>query len=323
MPFRQSRLLKGKWDMSPKRSKKSILELSRQRVVLFDGAMGTMLFSYGLPFGTPPELWNFSHPEIVFKIHKKYVQAGADVIQTNTFGASSLKLRKSGNEKKMERLNEAAVKISRKACPEGKYVAGNIGPTGEFLVPVGKAKYKQLKKAFSEQAQVLHSAGVDLISIETMYDLREALAAIEGVKGVSSLPLFVCMTFEKKNEGYYTLMGDEVSSSLRKLEQVGADVIGANCTLGSKDMIRLTSVMKKSTKLPLIVQPNAGMPKLVKGKTVYLQKPASFASEVLKMVKSGANFVGGCCGTTPEFIKAVRKKITTLEYKPSGLSIKR
>ncbi len=177
--------------MSPKKSKKSILELSRQRVVLFDGAMGTMLFSYGLPLGTPPELWNLSHPEIILKIHQKYIQAGADIIQTNTFGASRLKLRKSGNEKKMERLNEAAVKIARKACPEDKYVAGNIGPTGEFLEPVGKVKYKQLQKAFSEQAQLLHSAGVDLFSIETMYDLREAFTAIEGVREVSSLPLFL------------------------------------------------------------------------------------------------------------------------------------
>lgn len=304
--------------MSPKESKKSILELSRQRVVLFDGAMGTMLFSYGLPLGIPPELWNLSHPEIVLKIHQKYVQAGVDVIQTNTFGASRLKLRKSGNEKKTERLTEAAVKIARKACPEGKYVAGNIGPTGEFLEPVGRAKYKELKKTFSEQAQILHSAGVDLFSVETMYDLREALAAIEGVRVVSSLPLFVCMTFEKKTKGYFTLMGDEVSSSLKKLEQAGADAVGANCTLGSKAMIRLASVMKKSTKLPIIVQPNAGMPKLVKGKTVYLQKPVCFANDVLKMVKSGANFVGGCCGTTPEFIKMVKKGLMGREYKPSG-----
>ena len=305
--------------MSQKESKKSILELSRQRAVLFDGAMGTMLFSFGLPFGTPPELWNLSQPEIVVKIHKKYIQAGADVIQTNTFGASSLKLKKSGHEKKIERLNEAAVKIARKACPDGKYVAGNIGPTGEFFEPVGKAKYKELKKTFSEQAQILHSAGADLFSVETMYDLREALAVIEGVREVSSLPLFVCMTFEKKTKGYFTLMGDEVSSSIKELEQAGADVVGANCTLGSKEMLKLVTIMKKSTKLPLIVQPNAGMPKLVKGKTVYLQKPASFANDVLKMVKSGANFVGGCCGTTPEFIKMVKRGLMGLEYKPSGL----
>jgi 5-methyltetrahydrofolate--homocysteine methyltransferase len=272
--------------------------------------MGTLLFSYGLPIGTPPELWNLSHPEIILKIHKKYIQAGADVIQTNTFGATSLKLRKSGNEKKMERLNEAAVKIARKACPDNKYMAGNIGPTGEFLEPVGEVTYKQLKKAFSEQAHILDSAGVDLISIETMYDLREALAAIEGVREVSSLPLFVCMTFEKKTKGYFTLMGNEVSSSLKKLEQAGADAVGANCTLGSKDMIRLVLTMMKNTKLPLIVQPNAGMPKLVKGKTVYLQKPSSFANDILKMVKSGANFVGGCCGTTPEFIKLIKKGLT-------------
>ena len=309
--------------MSPKESKKSILDLSRRRALLFDGAMGTMLFSYGLPFGTPPELWNLSHPEIVLKIHKKYIQAGADVIQTNTFGASSLKLKKSGIEKKMDKINKTAVKIARKACPDGKYVAGNIGPTGEFLEPVGKVKYKDLKKAFSGQAEILRSAGIDLFSVETMYDLREALAAIEGVREVSSLPLFICMTFEKKSKGYFTLMGDEVSSSLKKLKQAGADVVGANCTLGSKEMIKLASVMKKSTKLPIIVQPNAGMPKLVKGKTVYLQKPASFANDVLKIIKLGVSFAGGCCGTTPEFIKMIKKSLTGLEYKPSGLSARR
>ncbi len=309
--------------MNPEKSKKSILELTRQRVVLFDGAMGTMLFSYGLPLGMPPELWNLSHPEIIFKLHQKYVQAGADAIQTNTFGASSLKLRKSGNEKKMKRLNEAAVKIARKACPDDKYVAGNIGPSGEFLEPVGKVKFRELKKTFSDQAEVLLSGGVDLFSVETMFDLREALAAIGGVREVSSRPLFVCMTFEKKTKGYFTLMGDEVSSSLKKLEQAGADVVGANCTLGSKDMVKLASVMKKSSNLPIIVQPNAGMPKLVKGKTVYLQKPDSFADDVLKMVKSGVNFIGGCCGTTPEFIKAIEKRIITVDYKPPGLLEKR
>lgn len=295
--------------MKGKESKKSILELSRQRVVLFDGAMGTMLFSHGLPLGTPPELWNLSHPEIVLKIHQKYIQAGADVVQTNTFGASRLKLRKSGMEKKIEKINESAVKIARKTCPEGKYVAGNIGPSGDFLEPVGKAKFKELKKTFSEQARILHSAGVDLFSVETMYDLREALAAIEGVREVSPLPLFVCMTFEKKDKGYFTLMGDEVSSSLKRLKESGADAVGANCTLGSREMVKLASVMKKSTELPLIVQPNAGMPKLVKGKTVYLQKPASFAGDILRMVKSGANVVGGCCGTTPEFIRMIKRSL--------------
>lgn len=292
--------------MKTKESKKSVLELGKERVVLFDGAMGTLLFSYGLPFDELPELWNLSHPEVVFKIHQRYFWAGADVTQTNTFGANNLKLKKTGHEKEMEKINSAAVGIARKVCPPGKYVAGNIGPSGEFLEPVGKAKLKDLRKAFTEQAKVLLSAGVDLISIETMYDLREALAAVEGVREVSSVPLFICMTFEKKPKGYFTLMGDEVSSSFGKLEGAGADVIGANCTLGSKEMIDLVSVMRKSTKLPIIVQPNAGKPSLIKGKTVYLQKPTSFAEDIIEMVKSGANYVGGCCGTTPGFIKKVR-----------------
>jgi 5-methyltetrahydrofolate--homocysteine methyltransferase len=292
--------------MREKIDKKSILELGRERVVLFDGAMGTMLFSYGLPFDEPPELWNLSHPEIVLKIHQRYAWAGSDVLQTNTFGANRIKLRKTGNEKEMEKLNLSAVEIAKETCPPHKYVAGNIGPSGEFLEPVGKIKLKELKKAFSEQAEVLHSAGVDLFSVETMYDLKEALAAVEGVREASSLPLFVCMTFEKKTKGYFTLMGDEVSSSIKKLEDAGADVVGANCTLGSKDMLGLVAELRKSTDLPIIVQPNAGMPKIVKGKTVYLQKATFFAEDIIKMVKSGANYVGGCCGTTPGFIKMLR-----------------
>ncbi len=292
--------------MREKIDKKSILELGRERVVLFDGAMGTMLFSYGLSFNEPPELWNFSHPEIVFKIYQRYAWAGSDVIQSNTFGANRIKLRKTGNETKMEKLNLTAVEIAREVCPPDKYVAGNIGPSGEFLEPVGKVKLKELKKAFSEQAEILQSAGVELFSVETMYDLREALAAVGGIREVSSLPIFVCMTFEKKPKGYFTLMGDKVSSSMKKLEDAGADAVGANCTLGSEDMMELVPLMRKSTHLPLIVQPNAGMPKIIKKKTVYLQKATSFAQDVIEIVKSGANYVGGCCGTTPGFIKMLR-----------------
>lgn len=292
--------------MRKKEDKKSILELGKERVVLFDGAMGTMLFSYRLPSDEPPELWNLSHPEIVSKIHQRYAWAGADVIQTNTFGANRIKLRKTGNEKGIEKLNLSAVEIAKEVCPPDKYVAGNIGPSGEFLEPVGKVKLEELKRAFCEQAEILQSAGVDIFSIETMYDLREALAAVEGVKEVSSLPLFVCMTFEKKPKGYFNLMGDEVSSSMKKLEDAGADVVGANCTLGSKDMTELVPILRKSTALPIIVQPNAGMPKIIKGKTVYLQKATSFAEDIIEIVKLGANYVGGCCGTTPGFIKMLR-----------------
>ncbi|HEX9912132.1 MAG TPA: homocysteine S-methyltransferase family protein [candidate division Zixibacteria bacterium] len=299
--------------MKGKKGKKPILELGRERVILLDGAMGTMLFSSGLPYDKPPELWNLSHPEIILKIHQRYIRAGADIIQTNTFGASSLKLKKSGNEKKVGKINLSAVKIAKEACPVDKYVAGNIGPSGEFFEPLGKAKFRELKKVFSRQAELLLGGGVDLFSIETMFDLREALSAVEGVREVSSLPLFICMTFEKKPKGYFTLMGDKVSFSLKKLEEAGADVVGANCTLGSAEMIGLIPVMKKSTNLPLIVQPNAGKPVIRKGKTVYLQKPDSFAKDIVQMIKSGVSFVGGCCGTTPEFIRKIKEGLKNCE----------
>jgi 5-methyltetrahydrofolate--homocysteine methyltransferase len=192
-------------------------------------------------------------------------------------------------------------------------VAGNIGPSGEFFEPLGKAKFRELKKIFSRQAELLLGGGVDLFSIETMFDLREALSAVEGVREVSSLPLFICMTFEKKPKGYFTLMGDEGSFSLKKLKEAGADVVGANCTLGSAEMIGLVSIMKKSTNLPLIVQPNAGKPVIRKGKTVYLQKPDSFAKDIVQMIKSGVSFAGGCCGTTPEFIRKIKEGLKNCE----------
>ncbi|KPJ62344.1 hypothetical protein AMJ44_15710 [candidate division WOR-1 bacterium DG_54_3] len=292
-------------------NKGSILDLAKRRVVLFDGAMGSTLISLGLPEGECPESWNLTHPEVISDIHQKYLEAGADVIQTNTFGANRLRLASFGYNNRVEEINIRAVEIAKKVCPKDKFVAGDIGPCGDFLEPMGKFSIEELEKSFLEQAKALAppKGGVDFFSIETMCDLREAMIATEAIKTVSDLPIFVSMTFDKKPKGYFTIMGNTISECATNLKKAGADVIGANCTLGSAEMIGLVEELRKGTDLPIIIQPNAGKPELIGGKLVYRQDPESFAEDIRKTVNAGANFVGGCCGTTHEFIREIHKRL--------------
>jgi len=278
---------------------------------LFDGAMGSTLISLGLPEGECPESWNLTHPEVISDIHQKYLEAGADVIQTNTFGANRLRLASFGYNNRVEEINIRAVEIAKKVCPKDKFVAGDIGPCGDFLEPMGKFSIEELEKSFLEQAKALAppKGGVDFFSIETMCDLREAMIATEAIKTVSDLPIFVSMTFDKKPKGYFTIMGNTISECATNLKKAGADVIGANCTLGSAEMIGLVEELRKGTDLPIIIQPNAGKPELIGGKLVYRQDPESFAEDIRKTVNAGANFVGGCCGTTHEFIREIHKRL--------------
>jgi 5-methyltetrahydrofolate--homocysteine methyltransferase len=290
-------------------NKNSILDLAKKRVVLFDGGMGSTLVSLGLPEGECPESWNLAHPEVIRDIHRKYLEAGADIIETNTFGANQLRLVSFGYDNRVEEINARAVKIAKEVCPEDKFVAGDIGPCGGFLKPVGKVSIEELEESFLEQAKALSQAGVDLFFIETMYDLREALTAIKAIKNVSDLPIFVSMTFDKKPKGYFTIMGNTISECASELRKAGADVIGANCTLGSKEMIGLIEELRKHTDLPIIAQPNAGKPEFVQNKLTYPQDSKSFVEDMMKIIKAGANFVGGCCGTTPEFISEIHKRL--------------
>jgi len=290
-------------------NKESILNLAKKRVVVFDGGMGSTVVSLGLPEGECPESWNLNHSEVIENIHQKYLEVGADVTETNTFGASRLRLASFGYEDQVEKINVRAVEIAKKVCPEEKFVAGDIGPCGGFLKPVGKFSLEELEESFLEQAKALTQAKVDFFSIETMYDLREALAVIKAVKTVSDLPIFASMTFDKKPKGYSTMMGNTISECATELKKAGADVIGANCTLGSEGMIGLAEELRKSTDLPIIIQPNAGKPELVQGKLVYPQDVRGFAEDIKIMVEAGANFVGGCCGTTPEFIREIHKRL--------------
>ena len=289
--------------------REDILALVRRRTVLFDGAMGTMLMAEGLRGGEAPERWNREKPEIVKSIHRRYFEAGSDAVVTNTFGGNRLKLREGKQDHEVSQINARAAELAKAVSPLGRFVGGDIGPSGELIAPLGRISAEQLEEMFSEQARALIAGGVDFIIIETIFSLQEALAALRGARRVAQHPVFVSMTYEQKDRGFFTLMGETPEVCTKALEQEGADAIGANCTLQSREMIPLARVLRRSTSLPVIVQPNAGKPVIQDGKTIYVQDPEDFARDVYSMVEEGVNIVGGCCGTTPAFISVLHRRL--------------
>ena len=286
-----------------------ILEILKERPLLFDGAMGTMLMKSGQDALKTPILLNLDEPDLVADIHKQYYAAGADAVITNTFGGSPLKLAADGLEQQLVELNREAVRLTRQACPDGKYVAGDIGPSGKMLRPLGDVAPQEMQENFFAQAGVLIEAGVDLITIETMYALDEALAAVQAVRKAGDILLLVSMTYSKTKNGFFTVMGENIPQCVSALEEAGADMMGANCTLNSTDIIDLTRELRAATDKPLLIQPNAGQPVTSRGVTYYQQTPAEFAKDAKKIREAGADMIGGCCGTTPEFIRAVKKEL--------------
>jgi 5-methyltetrahydrofolate--homocysteine methyltransferase len=284
---------------------KTFLEKTKAKTIIFDGAMGTLIMAAGMNSVKSPTLLNLEKPELVTDFHKQYFNAGADVVLTNTFSANPLKLKAEGIERQMETLNREAVKLARHVCPEGKFVAGDIGPTGKMLPPMGDCTHEEMQEAFYLQAKALIESGVDLLVIETMYSLEEAVSAVRGIKNAGDIILIASMTFNKTEMGYFTLMGETVGQCASILEQAGANMLGANCTLGSADMIDLTKELRASTAKPILIQPNAGKPVTRKGITYYEQTPSEFAQDARILKEMGADMIGGCCGTNPEFIQAL------------------
>ncbi|NHK31312.1 MAG: hypothetical protein FK730_08165 [Asgard group archaeon] len=287
----------------------SIQQLIQERVIVLDGAMGSLLMAKGLPPGNPPEIWNASKPERVQEIHQGYFKAGSDAVLTNTFGGSRLKLEAHNYGDKTQEYNQKAVELAKAVCPDGCFVAGDIGPSGKFLPPLGDVTIDDFHNNFLEQASILAKAGVDFFFIETMVDLLEAEAAVKAAKKVSNVPIFASITFQNTKRGYFTIMGNSVDQCCEVLDKAGASVIGANCTIGSDEMIDIVPLLKAGTKKPISVKPNAGKPNLVKGETVYPTKPEDFARDLTQMIFHGARIVGGCCGTNPEFIKVITKQL--------------
>ena len=278
-------------------------ELLKSRKILLDGAMGSMLIAKGMKIGEVPELWNINRKDDIIDIHKNYIDAGADMILTNTFGGSPLKLAKNNIENVFEITKQAV----DNAKTVSKFVIGDIGPTGEMIKPMGNITEEALYKTFRAQAEHLITSGVDAILIETMYDLREAIAAVNAVRSVSDdITLLATMTFDKKKRGFFTLMGDTPSKCYNELRDSGADVVGANCTLDSDDMLELAILSRELTDLPLLFQANAGQPQFIDGDVIYPQSPEHYAKKMVEILKY-ADMIGGCCGTTPEYIKKIRE----------------
>jgi 5-methyltetrahydrofolate--homocysteine methyltransferase len=290
-------------------SKIPFRELLKQRVVLFDGAMGTTLITEGLAAGDSPEAWNLTHGDVIAGVHQAYAQAGADVLQTNTLGGTRMKLKALGLDDKVVDINVQAARLARQSCPDHCYVAGDIGPTGQFLPPVGTCTPEELEQTFREQAGVLAAEDVDLFVVETFYDLQETLLAVRAVRSVSQLPIVATITFDRKPRGFFTIMGNTPADCARQLGQAGADVVGSNCGMGSADMVEIAPLFRQNTDIPFLIQPNRGQPEMAGGRLTYRQTPEAFANDILAIVKAGANAVGGCCGTTPEFIRLIHARL--------------
>jgi 5-methyltetrahydrofolate--homocysteine methyltransferase len=279
--------------------------LEKKRVLIADGGWGTELFKRGLKPGEVPERWNIDRVEEVRAVAASYVMAGAEIILTNTFGGSPMKLAKVGFGSRTTEINRLGAEISKEAAAGRALVFGSMGPTGELLKPLGPATEAEMFKCFEEQARALVEGGVDGIVIETMTDLVEAKAALAAIRQNHTLPVVVSMTFDKKRRGYATIMGVRPEQAASELEKAGADIVGANCGTGIDHMIEVTQLMRRATSLPIWCKPNAGLPELIDGNTVYRETPEQMASKLKALVEAGATIVGGCCGTTPVHIRAL------------------
>jgi len=279
--------------------------LEKKKILIADGGWGTELQKRGLAPGEPPEAWNLSRPEEVAAVARSYVEAGADIILTNTFGGSPLKLAKVHLEDKLLEINRQGARISKQAAGDQALVFASIGPSGEFMAPLGTVSEADMVQGFAEQAMALAAGRADGIVVETMMDLAEAKAALRAAKESTSLPVAVTLTFNKGPKGYATMMGVRPEQAAAELERAGANILGANCGAGIDVMIELMGLMRSATTLPLWCKPNAGLPELVHGKTVYHETPEMMASKLKDLVRAGAKIVGGCCGTTPSHIRAL------------------
>lgn len=285
----------------------SIAELASAAPVVTDGAWGTEMQRRGLPAGACPDAWNLQQPEKVEQVARAYVEAGSRVIITNTFGANRFALARHNLAENVAEINRAGVEISRRAAEGRAKVFASIGPSGVMLM-MGQVGEDELQAAFAEQAQAMADAGPDAVVVETMSDPAEARLAVAAARG-TGLPVVACMVFDSGADNDRTMMGTTPEQAAGQLADAGADVIGSNCGQGIEGFVQIARRLKAAVDLPVWVKANAGLPKIVDGKTVYTQTPQEFAEHVPRLVEAGATFIGGCCGTTPEFVRAVRERL--------------
>lgn len=290
--------------------RKIIQELQKGRILVSDGAWGTFLHRKGLKPGECPELWNIQRPDDVFDIARRYVEAGADMIETNSFGGSRFKLAGYGLGDKVYELNRIAAEISRRAAGPDRFVLGSVGPTGKLLI-MEDVTADELYESFKEQAMALEAGGADAIVIETMTDLEEAGIAVKAALDNTSCEVICTMTFDKILTGEYrTMMGISPAEMTETLTKAGVSIIGANCGNGMADMIDIVKEIRKTdAAIPILIHANAGLPVYADGETTFPESPADMAKRVNEIIEAGANIIGGCCGTTPDHICEIHQAV--------------
>lgn len=293
--------------------KSIISELRNGKILVSDGAWGTFLQKKGLQPGECPEQWNISHYNDVLDIAQSYIDAGADMIETNSFGGNYFKLKNYGLENQVFELNKTAAEISRKAAGADRFVLGSVGPTGKLLM-MEEVTEEELYGAFKAQSMALEAGGADAIVIETMTDLDEAKIAVRAAKENTSCEVICTMTFDKiQGGGYRTMMGISPEEMTLSLAATGADMVGANCGNGIADMIGIVKEIRSvNAEIPVLIHANAGMPQYNEGQTIFPENPNDMASRVREIIEAGANIIGGCCGTTPDHICEVHHVVKGL-----------
>jgi 5-methyltetrahydrofolate--homocysteine methyltransferase len=273
--------------------------------------MGSFLMERGLKPGDAPESFNLERPDVLREVAGLYLEAGAEVVQTNTFGGSALKLAAYGLDDRTEEINRLAVEAVREVVGDRAYVSGSCGPSGATLRPYGDAAPDDVRESFRRQVRGLVEAGVDVLCVETMTDLNEARLAVEASKGVSAgIPVMATMTFDATPRGFYTIMGVDIPSAAEGLLEAGADLVGSNCGNGIENMVAIAREFRACTDAPMLIQSNAGLPQLMDGAVVYGESPQFMAEKARELLGIGVQVVGGCCGTTPEHISAIRRALT-------------
>lgn len=283
---------------------------------MLDGAMGTQLFARGVEPGTCNDALNVESPDVVRSIHQAYLEAGSDAVITNTFGANRYTLTRHGHADKVHQINKTGAKVAREATGDERYVLGDIGPTGDFLQPLGNLRPQELQQAFAEQAQGLLDGGVDGFIVETMTALDELEVAVDAVTSVAGdLPVLASMSFDKGGAGFRTMMGVDVTSAVARIVSLGVAGVGFNCgTASLAEYVELAqeyaaAMQSGGQDAILFAEPNAGKPELIDGQAVYKVAPEEFAAAIEKITAAGFRMVGGCCGTAPAYIEAVAKRL--------------
>ena len=283
-------------------------ELKQGKIILSDGALGTLLQARGMEPGECPELWSITHRKDLTEIAEEYLNAGSEIITTNSFGGSRIKLMQYGLGDRAVELNQVAASICRDVAGNLKHVAGSVGPTGKMLM-MGDISEAELFDSFCEQAGALEKGGADIIIVETMSALDEAILAVKAARESTRCTVIVTMTFSKDMKGeYFTMMGVSPAEMVISMKEAGAHIVGSNCGNGIEDMTGIVKAIRVAdNKIPVIIQANAGTPQYIDGKTVFRESPGLMASFVPELIKAGTNIIGGCCGTTPEHIREMAK----------------